>query len=345
MPFRLRENLSLNKLAATNPTNALPIQIDPKAPLAISAQIAEQIKLLIAFGALQIGDALPPTTTLAKQLQANHNTIAGVYSSLTDSGYLTAQRGKGTFVADTLCVQNLIKNNRHYLLLRQAFTAAQEISISPAEFAGAAYAQAVMLSGAQSNPLKLVFVEEQSPSGLELYHLVQAEVGLPVFFAGWTDVIAQQPDVMNQLRSADLVITTTAYAALMAHMSGLGQNKEILALEVRPSVEVLTQASSLPQDAQMLIIGCDRAEAKRLKQMLKEAGISHIQVQTAALEQIQQHPQKLEQFDALCCSLPAQVQLQTTKMIHHPHLTVFRLRLDPTHLLVLKARINSLQSN
>ncbi|QYO67516.1 hypothetical protein [Leptolyngbya sp. 7M] len=286
----------------------------------------------------------------AKQLQANHNTIAGVYSSLTDSGYLTAQRGKGTFVADTLCVQNLIKNNQHYVLLRQAFTAAQEINVSPAEFAGAAYAQAVLISSSQSNSLQLVFVEEQSPSGLELYQMVQAEVGLPIAFAGWADVIAQQPEVMSQLRSADLVITTTTYAASMTQMSGLGQPQEIVALAVRPSVELLTQASSLPQDAQLLIIGCDQAEAKRLKHMLQEAGIAHIQIQTADLEQSQRHPKQLDQFDALCCSPAVQLQLQTTKRkmtkrIRHPHLSVFSFRVDPTHLLVLKARLNSIRSN
>lgn len=335
--------MSLNKLTAIDPECTLPIQVDPKAPLAINAQIAEQIKLLIAIGKLQVGDFLPPTTILAKQLDVNHNTIASVYSSLTDSAYLSAQRGKGTFVADTLCVHNLIKNNQHYILLRQAFAAAKEIGLSPADLAGAAYAQAVMVSGSQSNPLKLVFVEEQSPYGLEIYKLVQTEVSLPVYFAGWTALAARLPEAMEKLHSADLVIATADGSEQMTQLSDLC--KEIAVLEVRPSSELLTQASSLPRYAQVLIVGCDYSEAKRLKQLLEHSGIFHIHLHTADVEHIQQHPENLEKFDSVYISSQAELQSQVAKAVHHPNLSVFSFRIDPTNLLVLKARISSIRSH
>lgn len=334
--------MPLNKLAAIDPESTLPIQIDSKAPLAISAQIAEQIKLLIAIGKLQIGEGLPPTTTLAKQLNVNHNTIASVYSSLTDSGYLNAQRGKGTFVADTLCVQNLIKNNQHYILLRQAFAAVKEIKLSPADFAGAAYAQAVLISNSQSNLPRLVFVEEQSPYGLEIYKLVQTEVGLPVSFAGRTDVAAQQPEVMGKLDSADLVITTAACAGQTTQLSKFC--KEIAVLEVRPNSELLTQASSLPRHAQVLVIGCDHFEAKQLKKLLEHSGIFHISFHTAHIEHIQQHLEDLGKFDSVYISPQAKLQIQADKTIRHRNLSVFSFKIDPTNLLVLKARISSIKS-
>ena len=44
----------------------LPIFIDNSAPITINAQIAEQIKLLIATGKIHPGDALPTVTQLAK---------------------------------------------------------------------------------------------------------------------------------------------------------------------------------------------------------------------------------------------------------------------------------------
>jgi DNA-binding transcriptional regulator YhcF (GntR family) len=333
---------SLSKLLTSNYTKTLALQIDHKAPLVISAQIAEQIKFLIAIKKLEIGEVLPPTTVLAKQLDVNHNTVASVYTSLTDAGYLSAQRGKGTFVADTVCVQNLRKNHQHYHLLRQAFTVAKEIQLSPSEFAGAAYAQAVMSSISQLSPPKLVFVEEQSAYGFEVYRLVQSEINLSVSFVGWTDVVAQKPEAIKKLRSADLVITTAAYAGQTTQLSQLC--KEIAIVEVRPSSELLTQASSLPHHAQMLIIGSNHSEAKQLKQLLEASGICHIHLHTTAIEQIQYELEKLEKFDAVCLSSQVEAQSQVMKTISHPNLSEFSFKVDPTHLLVLKARISSIQS-
>jgi len=334
---------ALSKLVASHQTGTLPIQIEHKAPLVISAQIIEQIKFLIAIDKLQIGDVLPPTTVLAKQLDVNHNTVASVYTTLTDAGYLSAQRGKGTFVADTVCVQNLRKNHQHYHLLRQAFTVAKEIQLSPSEFAGAAYAQAVMSSISQLSPPKLVFVEEQSAYGFEVYRLVQSEINLSVSFVGWTDVVAQKPEAMEKLRSADLVITTAAYAGQTTQLSELCQ--EIAIVEVRPSSELLTQASSLPHHAQMLIIGSNHSEAKQLKQLLEESGICHIHLHTADVEQIQYELAKLDKFDAVCLSSQVEAQPQVMKTISHPNLSEFSFKVDPTHLLVLKARISSIQAS
>ena len=85
----------------------LPIIVNSSAPITINVQIAEQIKLLIAMEELQPGDALPTVTQLAKQVGVNHNTLAAVYNDLISSNYLIAQRGKGTFVADTQVVRNI----------------------------------------------------------------------------------------------------------------------------------------------------------------------------------------------------------------------------------------------
>ena len=330
----------MGKLAEGSHENSLPIHLDPRAPLAVSVQIAEQIKLLIATKKLQVGEPLPSTIALAKQLQANHNTIASVYSSLVDSGYLIAKRGKGTFVADTLCVRNLIKNNWYYILLRQAFAAAQNIQLPPTEFAGAAYAQAVMISNSQPSPPKLVFVEEESLHGLEICKLVESEIGLPVSFVGYNSAATQQSEIENKLLSADLVITTTDYVEQATQISELC--KEILVLKIRPSFELLTQVSSLSRGAQMLIIGLDYPEAKRFEQLLEESGISHIRLYTVGLEHIQQYINKLEKFDAICLSSQAQSKTQETAVSFHPNLGVFDFKLDPTNLLVLKSRINSI---
>jgi DNA-binding transcriptional regulator YhcF (GntR family) len=83
------------------------IVVDSTAAIPISTQIVGQLLLLIATGELTSGEALPPVVELAKYLGVNHNTIAAIYDHLSKSGYLFAQRGKGTFVASTQAVEKI----------------------------------------------------------------------------------------------------------------------------------------------------------------------------------------------------------------------------------------------
>lgn len=83
----------------------LPIIVDSNSSINIKAQIIGQVKLLIALNELQSGDSLPTVVEFAKHLGVNHNTVAAVYNDLIESGYLIAQRGKGTFVAQNEIVK------------------------------------------------------------------------------------------------------------------------------------------------------------------------------------------------------------------------------------------------
>jgi DNA-binding transcriptional regulator YhcF (GntR family) len=188
----------------------LPILIDNQAPITINAQIAEQIKLLIVLGELQCGDALPTVTQLAKHLGVNHNTIATVYTDLSQSGYLVAQKGKGTFVAHTQAVQKLITHQHFYNLLSQAFRAAAQVGLGTSEFAATAYAQAVRLSLHQTAPLKLVFVASLAHD-VDVYDAIQSEIGRTLLFLPWEDLKANQPKALKELLAAAFVITTVQH--------------------------------------------------------------------------------------------------------------------------------------
>ncbi|MBW4598316.1 MAG: GntR family transcriptional regulator [Calothrix sp. FI2-JRJ7] len=52
--------------------------VETSAAITINAQVTEQIKVLIAHRKLQLDDALPTVTQLAKHLGVNHNTVAAV---------------------------------------------------------------------------------------------------------------------------------------------------------------------------------------------------------------------------------------------------------------------------
>jgi len=75
-------------------------QIDQKSGIPIYIQIMDQIKHLIASGALQSGQQLPTIRELAVDLTINLHTVAHAYAELEREGFLTIQRGRGTFITN-----------------------------------------------------------------------------------------------------------------------------------------------------------------------------------------------------------------------------------------------------
>jgi DNA-binding transcriptional regulator YhcF (GntR family) len=317
----------------------LPIIVDTEAPITINAQIAEQIKLLIAIGELQPTDALPTVTQLAKHLGVNHNTIAAVYNYLIESGYLVASRGKGTFVADTQTVQNIITHKQFYNLLGQAFSVAAIIGLSPAEFGAAAYAQAVMLNSHPTPPLKLVFVECLQPD-INVYKAIQSEIGQYLSKLNLSELKASQPKSLKELLAADLIITLAQHLWEVIQLTAPSQ--EVIGVDIKPSLQLLTQISSLPRNALMLVICLEVAGGEVMQQMLQQAGISHIKFQTLGLEYLQQNYQLLEQADVVCVSRAVSDYVRQ----HSPKpdkIMVFNFSLDETNMSVLKARLAAIQ--
>jgi GntR family transcriptional regulator len=75
------------------------IQIDPRDPTPIYAQIERALRAAIAAGRLKAGDQLPTVRELAVDLRVNANTVARVYGELERSGVLETRRGVGSFVS------------------------------------------------------------------------------------------------------------------------------------------------------------------------------------------------------------------------------------------------------
>lgn len=82
-------------------------QIDQKSGIPIYIQITDQIKRLIATGMLRPGQQLPTIRALAVNLTINLHTVAHAYAKLEQEGFLTIQRGRGTFIADSHSEQEL----------------------------------------------------------------------------------------------------------------------------------------------------------------------------------------------------------------------------------------------
>ena len=77
------------------------IPLDPEATAPIFTQIARAIACDIRRGRLHPGDILPGTRALARTLGVHRNTVIAAYGELTAEGWITTERGRGTFVSKT----------------------------------------------------------------------------------------------------------------------------------------------------------------------------------------------------------------------------------------------------
>jgi GntR family transcriptional regulator len=74
------------------------IKIDFRKKQPLADQLKEALLHQINTGEIQPGEQLPTVRLVAAQLGINFNTVARAYRMLDQSGYLTTQQGRGTFV-------------------------------------------------------------------------------------------------------------------------------------------------------------------------------------------------------------------------------------------------------
>ncbi len=74
------------------------LQVDHKSPLSITRQLTGQLRTMILNGTLPAGTRLPPTRSLAMELNISRNTALQVYEQLIAEGYLSGRTGSGTYV-------------------------------------------------------------------------------------------------------------------------------------------------------------------------------------------------------------------------------------------------------
>jgi GntR family transcriptional regulator len=76
------------------------LSVDPSDAVPLWKQIEENVRRLVASGALKPGSAMPSVRDLARDLSINPATVAKGYQHLVDAGILAVKRGEGTFVAE-----------------------------------------------------------------------------------------------------------------------------------------------------------------------------------------------------------------------------------------------------
>lgn len=309
------------------------IVVDRAAPVTISAQIAEQIKLSIVRGYLKPSQPLPPIVRLAQYLGVNHSTVALIYNELIDSGYLIGQKGKGTFIA-SLPPEQIIASNKIYDLLGQAFYFASQNGLKAAEFSAAAYAQAVLL---ERHPINLAFVNF-FPDSMEIGASLQAATGLALASISGTKLKAKEPQLLQQLLSADLIVTTVENLRDVVRIAG--SEREVVGIDLQPDMQLLSRIASLKRNAKLLFVCREQASSEAMKQIV-DRNIHHVESKAVTLEWVQ-NSKTLDEFDLAVCS--SQVESELLKYLPATlKLMTFSTGIEGVNLLVLQARLAAVE--
>lgn len=74
--------------------------IDPRSPTPLYEQIAARVRVAVAAGDLEPGDALPSVRALARDLRVNPATVVQAYRDLAADGFVEMRHGQGTFIQE-----------------------------------------------------------------------------------------------------------------------------------------------------------------------------------------------------------------------------------------------------
>lgn len=111
------------------------LSIDFRAGEPIYIQIMEQIRQLVASGALKPGDQLPTVRRLATDLRVNFNTVARAYRLLDEAGLISTQQGRGTYIWEAPSEEASQRLRQHGLddLTRRFLQQAKRLAYTPHE--------------------------------------------------------------------------------------------------------------------------------------------------------------------------------------------------------------------
>jgi GntR family transcriptional regulator len=87
-----------------------PFSVDPRSGVPMYMQLIEQVKRLVAMGALEVGEQLPTVKQLALDLTINSNTVARAYHDLEREGIIETSPGRGSFVRLNGAVADVRRN-------------------------------------------------------------------------------------------------------------------------------------------------------------------------------------------------------------------------------------------
>ena len=108
------------------------LELDFRSGIPIYLQVVERIQERIASGLITPGAQLPTVRSLALELRVNFNTVARAYRILDETGIISTQQGRGTYVMSIPPpeVSEQIRQNALKALTQRYLTDAERLGAS-----------------------------------------------------------------------------------------------------------------------------------------------------------------------------------------------------------------------
>ena len=108
------------------------LELDFRSGIPIYLQVVERIQERIASGLIAPGAQLPTVRSLALELRVNFNTVARAYRILDETGIISTQQGRGTYVMSIPPpeVSEQIRQNALKALTQRYLTDAERLGAS-----------------------------------------------------------------------------------------------------------------------------------------------------------------------------------------------------------------------
>lgn len=132
------------------------IRIDRNASTPLHTQLADQLRFEIANGRYRVGERLPSTRELGKQLDLSFHTVRKVYQELERDGYVESRPGAGYVVTDRGPVSKEERMERGASIAHDALKRMISLGLSDADIDYLFQEQRSLLEGSTS-PAKVVF--------------------------------------------------------------------------------------------------------------------------------------------------------------------------------------------
>jgi len=255
------------------------LQVDRHSQLSIHVQLKAQLTHLIQAGQLAPGTQLPTVRQLAGFLRINRNTAARVFTDLEREGYLSCEKGRGTFVAQRLPGKESPPPRMHTLakLVDETLGQAGRLGFGAAEFAAALYTRAHAAPPEAARKLKTLFTECNRPQLRRFSQELAETLPLRVDALLIPDLEREYRRSPGFLRRYRLVITTFAHVHEVQKLLRREQI-EVVGLMMDATLGTLMRLTALPEGTKVGVACNEWTGSQNVKLSIDNAGLKNIEL-------------------------------------------------------------------
>jgi GntR family transcriptional regulator len=276
------------------------VSIELNSHLPVYAQLKEQLKFLILNGEMEPGAKLPTTRQLAGFLKINRNTVQKAYQALEQEGLIECRQGRGCVVVEQPAAIAQPVSAQLLGIIDKAIEKAGELGVSPDDFATFVYARARQRRDVHVRR-RLVFVECEALIATAIAQTIRERLDVEVTPILLQDLRQPTAEVEAQLRKAHVVATTFFHIQEVRRLLAK-EEKEVVALTVKPYLEKLIQIAQIPQGTPTALVCCSESGALDMRRSLENAGIKDLDTALGGVDDLQKLGGMLPAFPLVIAS-------------------------------------------